>query len=178
MRTEAHGDEPGGTGAGADDADLEPIETVARRLGLPASAIRYYEQRGLVAPASRRSGRRWYGPDEIRRLAVIRYWQRCGLMSLDEIGGILAGPAATRGWTGIVEERIADLRTQADRLTEAREYLEHVLAHHRDSAPDGCRHFEARLFEAQLFEARPDDERAPRPVRTSGRPGVPGNRPG
>ena len=80
------------------DANLEPIDVVARRLGLRASAIRYYEERGLLTPASRHAGRRWYGPTEIRRLAIIQYWQRYGLMSLDEIGDILAGPAAGRRW--------------------------------------------------------------------------------
>jgi MerR family regulatory protein len=37
-------------------AGLMPIDEVARRLGLRASAIRYYEERGLVQPASRHSG--------------------------------------------------------------------------------------------------------------------------
>ena len=49
-------------------AGLVPIDEVARRLGLRASAIRYYEERGLVQPSSRHAGRRWYGPAEIRRL--------------------------------------------------------------------------------------------------------------
>ena len=70
---------------------------MAKRLGLRSSAIRYYEERGLVAPVARRAGRRWYGPVEIRRLAIIRYWQSSGLMSLEEIGDILAGPEATQG---------------------------------------------------------------------------------
>jgi MerR family transcriptional regulator, copper efflux regulator len=137
MRSEA---EPG----------LVPIDEVACRFGLRASAIRYYEERGLVQPACRRSGRRWYGPAEIRRLAVIQYWRRSGLMSLDEIGDILAGPDATRGWSQIVQARIDALRLQAERLNSAREHLEHVLSHHRDhdSPPDGCRHYEADIFDA------------------------------
>jgi DNA-binding transcriptional MerR regulator len=98
----------------ADEPELVPIDEVARRLGVRASAIRYYEERGLVRPVSRHSGRRWYGPSEIRLLAVIQYWRRNGLMSLDEIGDILAGPAATRGWAQIVEERIEALRRQAE----------------------------------------------------------------
>jgi DNA-binding transcriptional MerR regulator len=128
--------------------DQVPIDEVARRLGLRASAIRYYEERGLVTPASRQAGRRWYGPDEIRRLAIIVYWQRSGLMSLEEIGDILAGPAATRGWAQIVEERIEALRVQAERMDAARAHLEHVLSHHRDHAspPDGCHHYEAALL--------------------------------
>jgi MerR family transcriptional regulator, copper efflux regulator len=52
------------------EPDLVPIDEVARRFGLRASAIRYYEERDLVRPASRQGGRRWYGPDEIRRLAI------------------------------------------------------------------------------------------------------------
>ena len=92
-----------------------------------------------MQPCSRHAGRRWYGSAEIRRLAVIQYWQSSGLMSLEEIGDILAGPAATRGWSQIVAERIEALRVQAERMNAAREHLEHVLSHHhdRDSPPDG-----------------------------------------
>jgi MerR family transcriptional regulator, copper efflux regulator len=125
---------------------LEPIDVVARRLGMRASAIRYYEERGLLTPASRHAGRRWYGPTEIRRLAIIQYWQRYGLMSLDEIRDVLAGPAAGRRWSQIVSERIDSLRAQVERMEATREYLEHVLNHHPHSAPDGCGHFEAMLF--------------------------------
>jgi MerR family transcriptional regulator, copper efflux regulator len=128
--------------------DLEPIDVVARRLGLRASAIRYYEERGLLTPASRHAGRRWYGPTEIRRLAIIQYWQRYGLMSLDEIREILAGPAAGRRWGQIVTDRIDSLRAQIERMEATRAYLEHVLSHHPDDAPDGCGHFETVLFGA------------------------------
>jgi MerR family transcriptional regulator, copper efflux regulator len=130
------------------ETELIPIGEVARRLGVRASAIRYYEERGLVHPAARHSGRRWFGPAEVRRLTIIQYWQRSAMMSLEEIGDILAGPAATRGWTQVVQERIEALRLQAERLTAAREYLEHVLSHHPDSAPDGCHHYESLIVQA------------------------------
>ena len=78
-------------GSAAGEAELVPINEVARRLGLRASAIRYYEDRGLLRPSARRAGRRWYSPTDIRRLAIIGHWQRVGRMSLDEIGEILAG---------------------------------------------------------------------------------------
>ena len=67
-------------------------------------------------------------------------------MSLDEIGDILAGSAATRRWTQIVEGRIEALREQIDRMETARDFLEHVLSKH-DTAPDGCPHFEAHIWE-------------------------------
>jgi len=134
------------------EPDLLPIDEVARRRGRRAAAIRYDEERGLVQPASRQAGRRWYGPDEIRRLAIILYWQRSGLMSLEEIGDILAGPTATRGWAQIVQERIEALRLQAERMDAARAQLEHVLSHHRDQAspPDGCHHYEEALVPAAI----------------------------
>jgi MerR family copper efflux transcriptional regulator len=134
-----------GSAAGA--AELVPINEVARRLGLRASAIRYYEDRGLLRPSARRAGRRWYSPTDIRRLAIIGHWQRVGRMSLDEIGEILAGPAAIRGWAQIVQERIEALRLQAEEVNAAREHLEHVLSHHRDSQPDGCHHYESLIYQ-------------------------------
>jgi DNA-binding transcriptional MerR regulator len=102
------------------DANLEAIDVVARRLRLRASAIRYYEERGLLTPASRHAGQRWYGPTEIRRLAIIQYWQRYGLMSLDEIGDILAGPAAGRRWGQVVRDRIDSLGAQIERMEATR----------------------------------------------------------
>ena len=46
----------------------------------------------------------------------------------------------------VVADRIDSLRAQVERMEATREYLEHVLNHHPDSAPDGCGHFEAMLF--------------------------------
>jgi MerR family transcriptional regulator, copper efflux regulator len=135
----------------ASDAELVPIDEVARRLGMRASAIRYYEERGLVLPLSRQSGRRWYGPSEIRRLAIILYWQEYALMSLDEIGEILAGSGATRGWATIVQGRIDALGEQIERMQAAREFLAHVASKH-DSSPDGCPHFEGHIWERHQQE--------------------------
>jgi MerR family transcriptional regulator, copper efflux regulator len=137
-------------------ANLVPIDEVARRFNVRASAIRYYEERGLLEPASRHSGRRWYGPEQIRRLAIILYWQSSGLMSLDEIAGILAGPTGSQEWAQIVSEHIETLRRKAEQLTEAREYLEHVLSHHRHGPPDGCHHFETVIFAAHTEQGAND----------------------
>jgi MerR family copper efflux transcriptional regulator len=133
----------------ATEEELVPIDEVARRLGLRASAIRYYEDRGLVTPVSRRSGRRWYGPSEIRRLAIILYWQEYALMSLEEIGEILAGSRSTRGWAEIVQSRIYALGAQITQMEAAREFLAHIASKH-DSSPDGCPHFEAHIWERHL----------------------------
>ena len=60
------------------------IGAVAALTGRRPSSIRYYEQIGLLPPAPRVSGRRVYGPETVRALAVIETGQRAGL-SLDEI---------------------------------------------------------------------------------------------
>jgi MerR family copper efflux transcriptional regulator len=138
-----------------DDTILVPIDEVARRLGLRASAIRYYDERGLVEPASRHSGPRWYGPTEIRRLAIIRYWPDSGLMSLDEIGDILAGPQAEGRWTEIIEGRIDALRAQIERMQAAWDFLSHIVTHHPSSAPDGCPHYEALVFQPHAARDHP-----------------------
>lgn len=51
----------------------------ARRLGMRTSALRYYEQRGLVRPAGRARGQRVYGRPELRRLAFVQIAQRLGI---------------------------------------------------------------------------------------------------
>jgi MerR family transcriptional regulator, redox-sensitive transcriptional activator SoxR len=65
------------------------IGAVAAQAGRRPSSIRYYEQIGLLPPAARVSGRRVYGPDTVRTLAVIETGQRAGL-TLDEIRDLLS----------------------------------------------------------------------------------------
>jgi MerR family transcriptional regulator, copper efflux regulator len=129
-------------------AELVPIDEVARRFGIKASAIRYYEERGLLEPVSRHSGRRWYGRAELRRLAVIRYWQTSGLMRLDDIGEILAGPHGSDRWQHVIDQQLALLGERIERLEAAKVFLEHVASHH-DSAPDGCPHYETLIWGGQ-----------------------------
>ena len=155
-------------GNGSPVAGLVSIDAVARRFGIPASAIRYYEERGLVQPVSRRAGRRWYGQEEIRQLAIIRFWQKSGQMSLDEIGEILGGQDASAAWQHIIRERIGALTAQIDSMQATRDYLEHILEHHQHSPPDGCEYFEQLIWstdalpDADLHEVR-------RPLRGHGR---------
>lgn len=137
-------------GNGSPVAGLVPIDEVARRFGIPASTIRYYEERGLVQPVSRRAGRRWYGQDEIRQLAIIRFWQKSGQMSLDEIGEILGGPDAAEAWQHIIRERIEAIDAQIDSMRAARDHLEHILGHHEHAPPDGCDHFENVIWSADI----------------------------
>jgi MerR family transcriptional regulator, copper efflux regulator len=138
---------PSQPGNDAAQGGLVPIGAVARRLRIPASTIRYYEERGLLMPASRQAGRRWYTHDDVRRLAIIRYWQQSAGMSLDEIGEILAGPSGSAAWRRVISERIDAITAQIESMQAARDYLGHVLEHHRHSPPDGCEHFERLIWD-------------------------------
>ena len=65
------------------------IQAVSRRSGVASSALRYYEERGLIASRRARSGHRRYPRAALRRIAFIVFAQRIGL-SLEEIGAELA----------------------------------------------------------------------------------------
>jgi DNA-binding transcriptional MerR regulator len=71
--------------------DLIPIGQAAARLGLSASALRYYDERGLVCPPARRAGQRMYGSEELRRLAFVKIAHRLGL-PLDTAAAVLDAP--------------------------------------------------------------------------------------
>jgi MerR family transcriptional regulator, redox-sensitive transcriptional activator SoxR len=110
-------------------ADLLTITDVARRSGVASSALRFYEDRGLIASHRSGSGHRRYPREVLRRIAFIVFAQKIGL-SLDEIGVELAKLPNNRvpersdwaklsaGWTSRVDERIAELQRLRDGLTQ------------------------------------------------------------
>ncbi|HEY3765682.1 MAG TPA: MerR family transcriptional regulator, partial [Gaiellales bacterium] len=71
------------------DTQLLSIGEVAARAGVRTSALRYYEDEGLLAPVARVGGRRRYTAAAIERLTLIRFCQGLGF-SLAEIRTILA----------------------------------------------------------------------------------------
>jgi MerR family redox-sensitive transcriptional activator SoxR len=110
-------------------SELLTIGDVSRRSGVAASALRFYEDRGLIDSERAGSGHRRYPRPVLRRLAFIVFAQRVGL-TLDEIGSELAklpeNRAPTRrdwarlssSWSTRVEERIAELERLKAGLTE------------------------------------------------------------
>ncbi|HEX4731260.1 MAG TPA: redox-sensitive transcriptional activator SoxR [Solirubrobacterales bacterium] len=110
-------------------APLLTISETARRSGVAASALRYYEERGLISAEREGSGHRRYPRPVLRRIAFIVFAQRLGL-SLDEIAAELAklppqGVATRRDWSrlsatwsGRIDERIAELERLKAGLTE------------------------------------------------------------
>jgi DNA-binding transcriptional MerR regulator len=65
------------------------IAEVAKQSGVPASTLRYYEEKGLIASAGRQGLRRRFAPGVLDQLALIALGQAAGL-SLDEIGSMFS----------------------------------------------------------------------------------------
>ena len=66
------------------------IGEVARRAGLQPSAVRYYEEAGVLPKPHRVSGRRRYGTETLRQLEVLRFAQQAGF-TLGEIRTLFHG---------------------------------------------------------------------------------------
>ncbi len=106
------------------DVELLPIGAAAARLGLNPSALRYYDEHGLVRPAARAGGRRMYGPAELRRLAFIQLAQRLGIR-LDAAAAVLDEPGER--WRAIVGEQIDALDQLITLAEAAKDFLSHAL---------------------------------------------------
>jgi DNA-binding transcriptional MerR regulator len=142
------------------------IGQLARASGISPSAVRYYEQLGLLPePGRTESGYRSYAEDAVDRLAFIRSAQAVGL-TLAEVRQVLgvrdAGEAPCRVVTELIERRYAEVRA---RITELRA-LEQELARLRERAerleprdcdPSGICHVIPRMAQAP----RPDDAALP-----------------
>ena len=106
--------------------DLDIVE-VAERSGVAASALRYYEERGLIASIGRRGLRRLFDPGVIERLALISVGQAAGF-SLDEIGAMLGAEGRPRIDRGALSAKADELDRRVRRLGAMRDALRHAAA--------------------------------------------------
>ena len=92
------------------------IGELAKRVGLRTSAIRYYEQVGLLEPASRsHSGQRRYSVATVKRLRFIQTARSLGF-SLAEIRELFEPGLVSEHWQRVAAEKIADLDALRERL--------------------------------------------------------------
>lgn len=109
--------------------NLLTIQEISRRSGVAASALRFYESRGLVRSERSGAGHRRFPRAVLRRIAFIVFAQRVGL-SLEEIGEALdklpehRAPTGrdwaklSSAWTSRIDARIAELERLKSGLTE------------------------------------------------------------
>ena len=95
------------------------ISEVARVFGLRTSAIRYYEQIGILPPPLRKNGQRCYDKSVLYRLAVVQRGREMGF-TLDEIRelffGFEPGMSPPKRWHQLSKRKIAELRNRMKRL--------------------------------------------------------------
>lgn len=101
------------------------ISEVARRSRVPASTLRYYEEKGLITSIGRNGLRRVFSDNVLERLALIALGQAAGF-SLDEVKRMLGAD----GQPEIDRQLLSDKATQLDRtireLTSMRDGLRHA----------------------------------------------------
>lgn len=122
--------------------DLD-ISEVAKRSGVPASTLRYYEEKGLIASIGRRGLRRLFDPGVLERLTLIALGRSAGF-ALDEIAAMFASDGRPR----IDRQRLVDRADALDRTIRGLERLRDGLRHAADCpAPS---HMECPTFQRIL----------------------------
>jgi DNA-binding transcriptional MerR regulator len=117
---------------------LLSIGELADRTGVPTSALRYYDELGLVRPTARESGRRRYAASAAEEVGVIRFLREVGF-TLAEIAIFLAADEP-RARQEIIDRKLAQVIEQQHQLEIAREVLEHGR-HCPAGDPTSCARF-------------------------------------
>ncbi len=107
------------------------ISEVAREVGLKSSAIRYYEQLGILPAAERVSGQRRYDRTVLYRLAVVQRARQAGF-ALDEIRtlffGFQQGTRAEVRWRKLADNKLIELKAVADQINSMQALLKRMKA--------------------------------------------------
>jgi len=106
--------------------DLD-IGEVAQRVGVPASTLRYYEEKGLIKSVGRRGLRRLYDPAVLERLAMVGLGQSAGF-SLDEIARMFAPDGRPLIDRQMLATKADELDATIRELTAMRDGLRHAAA--------------------------------------------------
>ena len=102
------------------------IGEVARRTGLRPSALRYYEEAGILPTPARVSGQRRYDAEVVRRVDLLRFAQQAGF-TLDEIKTLFHGfgtetPLSAR-WRSLARRKMRELDELAERVERMKDAL-------------------------------------------------------
>jgi MerR family transcriptional regulator, redox-sensitive transcriptional activator SoxR len=110
------------------------ISEVARTVGLRPSAIRYYEQIGILPPVKRIRGQRRYDPEIVAHLVVIQHVRQNGF-TLDEVRELFFGfdrrIGPTARWQKLSEQKLAEFEASIEQIKSKQRSLSQLR--------DGCR---------------------------------------
>lgn len=101
------------------------IAEVARRTGVPASTLRFYEEKGLIASSGRRGLRRLFAESVLERLALVALGRASGL-TLDEIGAMFTPDGALAIDRALLRRKADDLDRTIRQLSAMRDGLRHA----------------------------------------------------
>jgi DNA-binding transcriptional MerR regulator len=134
------------------------IGEVVRRTGLPASALRHYEEKGLIRPVGRNGLRRVFDAGIEERLALIAAGRAAGL-SLDEIAGMFAPDGRARIDRTALSRKADEIDATIRKLAAMRDGLRHTA---QCRAPN---HMECPTFRRILRAAAAATKRRSRSAR-------------
>ena len=103
------------------------IAEVSRRSGIPASALRFYEEKGLIASTGRQGLRRNFAPRVLDQLALIALGQAAGF-SLDEIGAMFSATGRPTIDRKMLSQKADELDATVRRLKAMSDGLRHAAA--------------------------------------------------
>jgi len=117
------------------------ISQVAQEIRLRPSAIRYYEQIGLLPRAERLSGQRRYDPTVLYRLAIIQRARQLGF-TLSEIRHLFFGfrdtTRASERWRTLSQIKLAELDDLMDGIKAVQGVLKKLMTKYRCDTLDQC----------------------------------------
>ena len=128
------------------------IASVAQRSGLPASTLRHYEAKGLIASVGRHGLRRVFDSAVLERLSLIALGRAAGF-ALDEIAAMFPPGGGVRIDRAVLAAKADELDVTLHRLGALRDGLRHAS---RCPAPS---HLECPTFRRLLGAARPTPRR-------------------
>ena len=136
------------------------ISEVARQVGLRPSAIRYYEQIGLLPPATRSSGQRRYDSTVLYRLAIVQRARQLGF-SLEEIRQLFFGfrnvTRASERWQKLSQRKLAELDTLMVDIKTVRRLLRKMMHRCHCDTLEQCGRGIFRTRCAALAKSTPPD---------------------
>jgi len=103
------------------------ISAVAKRTGVPASTLRYYEKKGLIASVGPQGVRRRFNPDVLDQLALIALGQAAGL-ALDEIHSMLSPSGSPNIDRQLLAAKADDIDATVKQLRAVSRGLRHAAA--------------------------------------------------
>ena len=134
-----------------------PIGTVAKRAGLRVSALRYYEQAGLIAPAQRAGGRRVYDDSVFSAIALVQLAQEAGFTVAETrmlISGFERGTPASARWQAMARRKLADVARRIEHAERMKRLLERLLQC-RCETLDQCVQSRSEALRTAAITARP-----------------------